>query len=91
VIRQDRCAQVTAVVISSLDLGVFAVAAAGVLCASSCVVDALPRQCLRRRPGANPLFAAVLELSDYYANTVRLHVNAADVLVRHGIDRDGSR
>jgi hypothetical protein len=41
-------AQVAAV-ISSLDLGVFAVAAAGVLCAFSCVVDALPEQCLRRR------------------------------------------
>jgi hypothetical protein len=46
-------------VISSLDLGVFAVAATGVLCAFSCVVDALPEQCLRRRLGANPLFAAV--------------------------------
>ena len=44
---------------SSLDLRVFAVAAAGVLCAFSCVVDALPEQCLRYRPGANPLFAAV--------------------------------
>jgi hypothetical protein len=32
-----------------------------------------------------------LELSGYYVNTVQLHVNAADVLVRHGIDRDGSR
>jgi transposase len=32
---------------------------AGVLCAFSCVVDALPGQCLRRTPGANPLVAAV--------------------------------
>ena len=38
-----------------------------------------------------PFSLLFLELSDYYANTVRLHVNAADVLVRHGIDRDGSR
>jgi hypothetical protein len=31
----------------------------GVLCAFSCVVDALSGQCLRRKPGTNPLFAAV--------------------------------
>ena len=40
-------------------MGVFAVAAAGVLYAFSCVVDALPAQCLRRRPCASPLVAAV--------------------------------
>ncbi len=34
----------------SPNLGVFAVSAAGVLCAFSCVADALPGQCLRRRP-----------------------------------------
>jgi hypothetical protein len=33
-------------------------AAAGVLCAFSCVVDALSEQCLRRRPAANLLVAA---------------------------------
>src|SRR6266581_6323767 len=43
----------------SPNLGVFAVSAAGVLCAFSCVVDALPGQCLRRRPGTHPLVAAV--------------------------------
>jgi hypothetical protein len=32
-----------------------------------------------------------LELSGYYVNAVRLHVNAADVLVRYGVDRVGSR
>ena len=33
-----------------------------------------------------------LELIDYYfVNAVQLHVNAADVLVRHSIDRDSSR
>jgi hypothetical protein len=51
-------ARVTAV-ISSPDLGVFAVAAAGVLCAFWCLVDALPEQCLRRRSDADPLFDAV--------------------------------
>jgi hypothetical protein len=46
-------------VIYSPNLGVLAVAAAGVLCAFCCVVDALPEQCLRRRIGANLLVAAV--------------------------------
>ena len=46
-------------VIWSPNLGVFAVSAAGVLCAFSCVADALPGQCLRRRPSTNPLVAAV--------------------------------
>jgi hypothetical protein len=45
-------------VISSPHLGVSAVTAAGVLCAFSCVVDALSEQCLRRRPAANLLVAA---------------------------------
>ena len=49
-------------VISSPHLGVFAVAAAGVLCAFPCVVDALPGHCLRRRSGTNPLFAAVFRI-----------------------------
>src|ERR1035438_5814029 len=48
-----------AAVISTPDLGVLAVAAAGVLCAFCCVVNTLPEQCLRRRPRANPLVAAV--------------------------------
>jgi hypothetical protein len=38
-----------------------------------------------------PLSLLLLELSGYYVNAVQLHVNAADVLVRRGIDRDGSR
>src|SRR5450755_3266845 len=41
------------------ELGVLAVVAAGVLCAFCCVVDTLSEQCLRRRPGANLLVAAV--------------------------------
>ena len=43
----------------SPNLGVFAVSAAGVLCAFCCVVDALPGECLRRTPGTSPLVAAV--------------------------------
>ena len=38
-----------------------------------------------------PLSLLFLELSGYYVNAVQLHVNAADVLVRLGVDRDGSR
>jgi hypothetical protein len=44
-------------------LGVFAIAAGGVLYAFCRVVDPLSEQCLRRRPGANPIVDAVLELS----------------------------
>ncbi len=47
------------VFISSPDPGVIAVAAAGVLCAFPCVVDALPEHCLRRRSGSDLLVAAV--------------------------------
>ncbi len=38
-----------------------------------------------------PLSLLFLELSGYYVNAVRLHVNAADVLVRRGVDGDGPR
>ncbi len=38
-----------------------------------------------------PLSLLLLELSGYCVNAIQLHVNAADVLVRPGIDRDGSR
>jgi len=54
----EECARRPAVIWSP-NLGVFAVSAAGVLCAFSCVVDALPGQCLSRRSGASPLVAAV--------------------------------
>jgi hypothetical protein len=33
----------------------------------------------------------LFELSGYYLNAVQLHVYAADVLVRCGIDREGFR
>src|ERR1700693_2034968 len=54
-----------AAVISSPNLGVLAVAAAGVLCAFRCVVDTLPEQCIRRRPVQIPLSLLFLELSGY--------------------------
>ena len=38
-----------------------------------------------------PLLLLFLELGGYYVNAVQLHVNAADVLVRRGIDREGFR
>ena len=38
-----------------------------------------------------PLSLLFFELSDHCVNTVQLHVNAADVLVRSGIDGDGFR
>ena len=37
------------------------------------------------------LLMLFLELSGYCVNAVRLHVYAAGVLVRRGVDRDGSR
>jgi hypothetical protein len=46
-------------VISTPDLGVFALAAAAVLCFFYCVVDALPEQFLRRGPPCKSLVAAV--------------------------------
>ena len=89
-IRKVLCST-NAIVISSPNLGVFVVNAVGVLCAFSYVVDALPAQCLRRRPGADLLVAAVFRTNWLPCNDVQLHVNAADVLVRCGVDRDGSR
>src|SRR5262249_55863439 len=66
-------------------------AAVGFWCAFCCVMDPLPGHCLRRTPVQIPLSLLFLELSGYYVNAVRLHVYAADVLVRHGVDREGSR
>jgi len=56
-----------------------------------CLVDALPEQCLRRRPGTDPFVAAVLELNGYRVEAFRLHVYAADVLVKRGVDGEGFR
>jgi hypothetical protein len=80
-----------AAVISSPNLGVLAVAAAGVLCTFCCLVDTLPEQCLRRRPVQISFSLLFLELISYYVNAVQLHVHAADVLVRCGIHRAGFR
>ena len=38
-----------------------------------------------------PLSLLFLELNGYCADAVRLHVHAADVLVRLGVDREDSR
>jgi hypothetical protein len=38
-----------------------------------------------------PLSLLFLDLSGYDVSAVQLHVNAADVLVRRGVDRDGFR
>jgi hypothetical protein len=42
-------------------------------------------------PVQTSLSLLFLELTGYCMNAVRLHVYAADVLVRLGVDRDGSR
>jgi hypothetical protein len=78
-----------AAVISSPNLGVFAVSAAGGLCSFCWVVEALPGQVSAADP-CKSLAGTVLELSGY-VNTVRLHVYAVDVLARCGIHREGSR
>ena len=78
-------------VIWSPNLGVFAVAAAGVLCAFPArrtrYLDSVAAASLAQFP----LSLLFLELIGYRVNAVQLHVNAADVLVRRGIDGDGSR
>ncbi len=61
-----------------------------------------PRTCRTRRgritwtvsppqARADCLIAAILELNGYFVNALQLHVNAADLLVRRGMARDGSR
>jgi hypothetical protein len=86
-----RRARVAAVVIWSPNLGVFAVSAAGVLRAFPAwwmrYLDSVSAARLAQIP-LSPLF---LELSGYGVNPVHRHVNAADVLVNRGVDRDGSR
>jgi len=42
-------------------------------------------------PTQSPLSLLFLELNGYVLNAVRLHVYAADVLVRCGVDREGFR
>jgi len=38
-----------------------------------------------------PLSLLFLELSGYYMKAIQLHVHAADVLVRCGVHKEGSR
>jgi hypothetical protein len=38
-----------------------------------------------------PLSLMLFELSGYHVTAVQLHVHAADVVVRSGVDREGSR
>jgi hypothetical protein len=71
--------------------GVFAVAAAGVLCAFSAWWTHYLDSVSAAGPVQVPLSLLLLELSGYCMDAVQLHVNAADVLVRRGIDWDDSR
>ena len=41
--------------------------------------------------GEIPLSVLLLELTGYHVDAMRLHVYAAYVLVRRGVDREGSR
>jgi len=61
------------------------------LCALCSAGNALSEHCLRRRPVRIPSSLMLFELNDYDVNAVQLHVSAADVLVRCGIDRKGFR
>ena len=78
-------------VIWSPNLGVFAVSAAGVLCAFPAWRTRYLDSVSAARLAQIPFSLLFLELRGYSVNTVQRHVNAADVLVRCGVDRDGSR
>ena len=80
-----------ALVISSPNLGVLAVAAEGVLCAFAACWTRYLNSVSAAGPVQIPLSLLFLELSGYYVNAVQLHVHAADVLVRCGIHREGFR
>jgi hypothetical protein len=43
------------------------------------------------QPSHKALSLLFFEFSGYYLNAVQLHVNAADVLVRRGVHREGFR
>ena len=75
----------------SPNLGVFAVSAAGVLCAFPAWWTRYLDSVSAARLVQVPLSLLFLELSGYCINAVRLHVYAADVLVRCGVDRDDFR
>jgi hypothetical protein len=75
----------------SPNLGVFAVSAAGVLCAFPAWWTRYLDSVSAARLAHIHLSLLFLEQSGYGVNAVQRHVNAADVLVRRGGDRDGSR
>jgi hypothetical protein len=78
-------------VIWSPNLGVFAVAAAGVLGAFPACWTHYLNSVSAAGPVRPSLSLLFLELSGYGVKAVQLHVNAADALVRRGVDRHDSR
>jgi len=84
-------ASLLTLVIWSPYFGVFAVAAAGVLCAFPAWWTHYLDSVSAAGPVQIPFSLLLLELNGYCVNAVLLHVNAADVLVRRGIDGDDSR
>ena len=80
-----------AAVIWSPNLGVFAEGAGGVLYAFAAWRTHYLDSVSAARLARIPLSLLLLELSGYYVSDVQLHVHAADVLVRRGVDGDGSR
>src|SRR5215469_10597035 len=78
----------TSAVISSPDSGVFAVTAGGVLCAFPVCWTHYLNSVSAAEPAQASSSLRFSELSDYYVNAIRLHVTAADALVRLGVDRD---
>jgi len=90
-VRSLTVAKVDSMVIWSPNLGVLAVAAGGVLSA----FPACWTHYLNSASAADPVLTSLsllfLELSGYGVDAVRLHVYAADALVRLGVDRDDSR
>jgi hypothetical protein len=80
-----------AAVIWSPNLGVFAVNAGGVLCAFPTWWTRYLDSVSAARLARFSLSLLFLELTGYGVNAIQLHVNAADVQVRLGIDRDDSR
>jgi len=80
-----------AAVISSPDLGVLAVAAAGVLSAFPACWTHYLNSVSAADPVRTSFSLLFLELSGDGVDAVRLHVYAADALVRLGVDRDDFR
>ena len=87
----DRLTNVSLRWLPQARIGVFAVSAAGVLYAFPAWWTHYLNSVSAEGLAQIPLSLLLLELSGYCVNAVRLHVNAAEVLVRRGIDRYGSR